>query len=220
MHPLDKAGLEAMAEARTDALNFTEEQIERATEAAVSIIGNRNECELSIHFDDMQKIISALREPEPVDDFEDWWENRGGNGWTDRKEMARHAYEAGQKKDVANAALRAAPVGDAALREAADKLQRLVREGVQFSINPPDEELRQAALRIEEILSPPPPTPDLLAEAIDTLSNIAADASITLDDLPDHDQPNGWRKLAVERIDMARDTLAKLKAAQQPGEQS
>ncbi len=40
------------------------------------------------------------------------------------------------------------------------------------------------------------------------LTAIAADAMVSLDNLPDHDQPNGWRDIAVERIDIARRVLA------------
>ena len=40
------------------------------------------------------------------------------------------------------------------------------------------------------------------------LREIAADAYVPISDLPDFDQPNGWRDLAVERINIARAALA------------
>ncbi len=41
------------------------------------------------------------------------------------------------------------------------------------------------------------------------LREIAAEAMVSLDDLPDHEQSNGWRAVAVERIDIAREALAR-----------
>lgn len=51
-----------------------------------------------------------------------------------------------------------------------------------------------------------------LEYAMDALEMIAAEAYVSLDDLPHHDQPNGWRKVAVDRIDIARMALAHLNA--------
>lgn len=48
-----------------------------------------------------------------------------------------------------------------------------------------------------------------LAEA---LEQIAAPAIVPLSQLPDHGQPNGWRDIAVERIDMARSALSHFQA--------
>ncbi|WP_298290323.1 hypothetical protein [Novosphingobium sp.] len=42
------------------------------------------------------------------------------------------------------------------------------------------------------------------------LQEIAASADVPLDRLPDADQPNGWRQIAVDRITIARETLARL----------
>lgn len=41
----------------------------------------------------------------------------------------------------------------------------------------------------------------------DALSQIAAEANVPIDDLPAHTEPNGWRVLATERINIARKTL-------------
>lgn len=49
---------------------------------------------------------------------------------------------------------------------------------------------REAADRIEELEG--------------ALREIAAEACVSLDDLPPHDYPNGWRYVAVARIDIAR----------------
>lgn len=46
---------------------------------------------------------------------------------------------------------------------------------------------------------------------LEALRQIAAPASVPLDQLPDHDQPNGWRDIAVERIDIARAALSQAK---------
>jgi len=43
----------------------------------------------------------------------------------------------------------------------------------------------------------------------EALGKIAADAFVSLDQLPPHDMPNGWRKIAVERIDIARQALTR-----------
>jgi len=43
---------------------------------------------------------------------------------------------------------------------------------------------------------------------LEALRQIAAPASVPLDQLPAHDQPNGWRDIAVERIDIARAALS------------
>jgi hypothetical protein len=47
----------------------------------------------------------------------------------------------------------------------------------------------------------------LLSRYQTALEAIAAEASVSIADLPDHGQPNGWRSLAVERIDIAREAL-------------
>ena len=41
----------------------------------------------------------------------------------------------------------------------------------------------------------------------EALEKIAADAFVPLDRLPEDDQPNGWRDVAIERINIARATL-------------
>ena len=46
------------------------------------------------------------------------------------------------------------------------------------------------------------------ARLIGAVEQIAAEAWVSIDELPDHDQPNGWRRVAVERIEMARAALA------------
>lgn len=43
---------------------------------------------------------------------------------------------------------------------------------------------------------------------VEALERIAAPAIVSLDQCPDADQPNGWRHLAVDRIDIARTALA------------
>jgi len=48
-----------------------------------------------------------------------------------------------------------------------------------------------------------------VAELVGALEKVAAEAFVSIADLPDYDQPNGWRKVAVERIDIARAALAK-----------
>lgn len=61
-----------------------------------------------------------------------------------------------------------------------------------------------------------PPAPgDMLAThavpddgLVEALERIAAPAIVSLDQCPDADQPNGWRHLAVDRIDIARNALA------------
>lgn len=45
------------------------------------------------------------------------------------------------------------------------------------------------------------------AELVGALERIAAPAIVPLDQCPDADQPNGWRDLAVNRIDIARTAL-------------
>lgn len=42
----------------------------------------------------------------------------------------------------------------------------------------------------------------------DKLEAIAAPAYVPLDQLPPHDQPNGWRDIATARIDIARAMIA------------
>lgn len=41
----------------------------------------------------------------------------------------------------------------------------------------------------------------------EALEQIAAEAFVPLGRLPEADQPNGWRDVAIERIDIARATL-------------
>lgn len=55
------------------------------------------------------------------------------------------------------------------------------------------EVMRQASTRLERYHA--------------ALSTIAAEACVSIADLPGHGQPNGWRKIAVERIDIAREAL-------------
>ena len=50
-------------------------------------------------------------------------------------------------------------------------------------------------------------------ELLEALEQIAAPAMVPLDQLPDADQPNGWRDVAVERIELARAVLAKVRGA-------
>ena len=42
----------------------------------------------------------------------------------------------------------------------------------------------------------------------EALRQIAAPSSVPLDQLPANGQPNGWRDIAVERIDIARAALS------------
>ena len=53
--------------------------------------------------------------------------------------------------------------------------------------------------------------PDAVADVVAALEAIAAPAIVPLDQLPDHDQPNGWRDLATARIDRARTALARIR---------
>lgn len=55
-------------------------------------------------------------------------------------------------------------------------------------------------------------TEEKYAIAIEALERIAAEAFVSLCDLPHYDQPNGWRKIAVERIDIAYEALAAIEA--------
>jgi len=48
---------------------------------------------------------------------------------------------------------------------------------------------------------------------LEALEQIAAPTAVPLDQLPDADQPNGWRDLVVERIELARAVVAKVRAA-------
>lgn len=55
----------------------------------------------------------------------------------------------------------------------------------------------------------PDPTPAVPDDGlVEALERIAAPAIVSLDQCPDADQPNGWRHLAVDRIDIARTALA------------
>ncbi len=46
-----------------------------------------------------------------------------------------------------------------------------------------------------------------IAELEKALREIAAEAYVPINELPNHDQPNGWRTLACARIDIARQAL-------------
>lgn len=53
------------------------------------------------------------------------------------------------------------------------------------------------------------PAPDpLTARLVEGMRKLSEDAFVPLSQLPDVDQPNGWRDVAVARIDIARDYLA------------
>lgn len=53
--------------------------------------------------------------------------------------------------------------------------------------------------------------PAAVADVVAALENIAAPAYVPLDQLPDYDQPNGWRDVATSRIDIARTALARIR---------
>lgn len=49
-----------------------------------------------------------------------------------------------------------------------------------------------------------------LATAREALEKVCTEAWVSLSDLPPHNYPNGWRKVATDRVDIARQALAEL----------
>lgn len=71
----------------------------------------------------------------------------------------------------------------------------------------------QAFARFERDHMPARSTPSVDEEMLEALKRIAADAAVGLDELPDWDQPNGWRRIAVERIEIARAAIKRAESA-------
>lgn len=51
------------------------------------------------------------------------------------------------------------------------------------------------------------------SKLVEALEAIAAEVFVPLSELPDHDQPNGWRKVATDRIDIARNAIHEYRRA-------
>ena len=59
-------------------------------------------------------------------------------------------------------------------------------------------------------------TSAIVEQLLDALERVAAAAFVPLSDVPDYDQPNGWRAIAVERIDIARNALVAYRGSNPP----